>query len=203
MVDVRLATSADLDSISIALARAFADDPIFSYLFEGMSNVERRAARFFRELAPIQLAHNTLYVPEGDVVGASLWDPPGQWRMPVSTQLKMAPSLLFKVFGARSFSHLRDYARVEKVHAQQTEPHYYLAVLGTEPDQQGKGIGSALMQPILDQCDTEGVGAYLESSKEKNIPFYARHGFKVLSEHQFHAGGPSLWPMWRDPRPPV
>jgi GNAT superfamily N-acetyltransferase len=188
--------------MSVALARAFADDPIFNFLFEGMSDVESRAALFFRLLAPIQIAHQTAFVPEGDVVGASLWDPPGKWRMPISSQLKMAPSLLFRVFGARSFSHLRDYARVEKLHAEHTEPHYYLAVLGTEPDQQGKGIGSALMQPILDQCDIEGLGAYLESSKEKNIPFYARHGFEVVSEHSFHVGGPSLWPMWREPRPP-
>jgi GNAT superfamily N-acetyltransferase len=197
MVDVRLATPADVDSLSLALARAFADDPIFQYLFQGMSNVQDRAQRFFRMLAPLHLGHGTLFVPQGDVVGASLWDPPGQWRIPVATQLRMAPSLLVKVFGARSLSHLRDYAKVEKLHAQRTEPHYYLAVLGTEPDQQGKGIGSALMQPILDRCDQEGVGAYLESSKEKNIPFYARHGFEVVSEHVFHQGGPSLWPMWR------
>jgi GNAT superfamily N-acetyltransferase len=154
-------------------------------------------------LAPIHLGHETLLVPEGEVVAASLWDPPGHWKIPVMAQLKMAPSLLVRVFGARSFSHLRDYARVEALHAEHTEPHYYLAVLGTDPDHQGKGLGSALMQPILDRCDEEGVGAYLESSKESNIPFYSRHGFEVVSEHVFHQGGPSLWPMWRTPRPPL
>jgi GNAT superfamily N-acetyltransferase len=197
MVDVRPATPADVDSVARALARAFADDPIFGFLFDGMSDVQGRAARFFRMLAPLHINNGMLLVPDGEVVGASLWDPPGHWRIPVSAQIRMAPSLLFRVFGSRSFSHLRDYAKVEKLHAQHTEPHYYLAVLGTEPDHQGKGIGSALMQPILDRCDREGVGAYLESSKEKNIPFYARHGFEVVSEHSFHAGGPSLWPMWR------
>ena len=142
-----------------------------------------------------------MFVPKDEVVGASFWDPPGHWRMPITAQLKAAPTLL-RVFGARSFAHLMDYAKVEKIHARYTEPHYYLAVLGTDPDHQGHGIGSALMQPMLDRCDREGVGAYLESSKEHNIPFYRRHGFEVLFEHPFHAGGPSLWPMWRDPRPP-
>jgi hypothetical protein len=52
---------------------------------------------------------------------------------------------------------------------------------------------------MLDRCDSEGVGAFLESSKERNIAFYARHGFRVTSEVRF-PGGPPLWLMWRDPR---
>jgi hypothetical protein len=56
------------------------------------------------------------------------------------------------------------------------------------------------MQPVLEQCDTEGLPAYLESSKEKNIPLYERYGFKVTDELRLVKGGPPLWPMWREPR---
>jgi ribosomal protein S18 acetylase RimI-like enzyme len=87
---------------------------------------------------------------------------------------------------------------MEKAHAEQPD-HYYLAVLGTHPDQQGRGVGSALMAPVLAKCDAEGVGAYLESSKESNVPFYERHGFAVVGEVTFPSG-PTIWPMWRDPR---
>jgi GNAT superfamily N-acetyltransferase len=81
------------------------------------------------------------------------------------------------------------------------EPHWYLAVLGTATDHQGKGVGSALMAPVLAKCDAEGIPAYLESSKESNIPFYRRHGFEVSGEVNVK-NGPKLWPMWRDPQPP-
>ena len=33
-------------------------------------------------------------------------------------------------------------------------------VLGTDPDHQGRGLGSALMAPVLEHCDRDGVGAY-------------------------------------------
>ena len=80
-----------------------------------------------------------------------------------------------------------------------TPPHYYLAVLGTDPSHQGRGLGSMLMGPVLEQCDRDRVGAYLESSKERNIDFYARHGFRVIEEVRL-LRGPIMWKMWRDPR---
>jgi hypothetical protein len=57
------------------------------------------------------------------------------------------------------------------------------------------------MQPVLDTCDAEGIGAYLESSKESNVPFYERHGFRVTGEIVI-PDGPTLWAMWRDPVSP-
>lgn len=77
-------------------------------------------------------------------------------------------------------------------------PHRYLATLGTEPDAQGRGLGTAALAPVLEECDRDGVGAYLESSKESNIDYYVRFGFRVTEEMKLPRG-PSLWPMWRDP----
>ena len=72
-------------------------------------------------------------------------------------------------------------------------------MLGTDPDAQGRGLGSAVLQGVLEQCDSDGVAAYLESSKERNVDFYARHGFRVLDEIKL-LRGPTMWKMWRDPR---
>ena len=55
------------------------------------------------------------------------------------------------------------------------------------------------MAPILARCDDERLPAYLESSKEQNIPFYERHGFRVQQELEI-AGGPTLWAMVREVR---
>jgi hypothetical protein len=41
--------------------------------------------------------------------------------------------------------------------------------------------------------------AYLESSKEINVPLYERNGFKVTEQMTVPNGGPPIWLMWRDP----
>ncbi len=80
-----------------------------------------------------------------------------------------------------------------------TTPHYYLALLGTRPEHQGRGLGSALLAPVLTRCDGEGAPAYTESSNPRNIRLYERHGFEVIDELTL-PDGPPLWPMWREPR---
>jgi predicted N-acetyltransferase YhbS len=86
---------------------------------------------------------------------------------------------------------------MDKTHPR--EPHWYLAVLGTDPPHQGKGVGAALMTPVLARCDAEGTGAYLESSKPDNVPYYERFGFRVTGQIDMPKG-PTMWPMWRDPQ---
>jgi ribosomal protein S18 acetylase RimI-like enzyme len=87
---------------------------------------------------------------------------------------------------------------IEQAHPRQ--PHWYLAVLGTDPLHQGRGIGTALMAPVLERCDEEGLPAFLESSKESNVPYYERFGFRVERELKLGKGAPSVWPMWREPQ---
>ena len=51
-----------------------------------------------------------------------------------------------------------------------------------------RGFGNAgnapsctgVQRAVTDQCDAEGIGAYLESSDVKNVPLYTQHGFRIL-----------------------
>ena len=199
MPEIRSAERADVEAISRTLAAAFHDDPVFQFCF-GERDMPAGLERFFRILTPLHLKHHEVYVGTG-IEGASLWDPPGHWKLSVGDQLRAAPGLL-RVFGRRAPALLADYAKLEKIHASRPSDHFYLFALGTDPVHQGHGVGSALLQPVLDRADADGIGAYLESSKEANLAFYRRHGFEVVCEHEFHPGGPSVWPMWREPRPP-
>ena len=57
-----------------------------------------------------------------------------------------------------------------------------------------------MLGPVLERCDTEGVGAYLESSKDVNVPYYRHFGFEVRQEITHKNNGPKQWLMWRDPK---
>jgi ribosomal protein S18 acetylase RimI-like enzyme len=80
------------------------------------------------------------------------------------------------------------------------EPHYYLYMLAVHPDAQGRGHGSALLETGLARVDQERVGAFLETSKERNLPLYRRHGFEVTNAMHLAPGSPKVWFMWRPAR---
>jgi ribosomal protein S18 acetylase RimI-like enzyme len=78
------------------------------------------------------------------------------------------------------------------------QPHEYLWFLGVVPAAQGRGVGSALITPVLERADEAGYPAYLEATSPRNRALYERHGFRAGAPFAV-AGGPPLWPMWRDP----
>ncbi|MGO9344480.1 MAG: GNAT family N-acetyltransferase [Acidimicrobiales bacterium] len=80
-------------------------------------------------------------------------------------------------------------------------PHWYLVLLGCDPAWQRQGHGSALLAPVLQRADEDGIPAYLETQKQENLPWYRRHGFEVVQEITAR-GCPRMWAMRRDPREP-
>jgi GNAT superfamily N-acetyltransferase len=193
---VREATSADVAGLSAALARAFDDDPVTRWIFPSARYGERLQGFFTLNLTKLALRHRLVFTTE-DHRGGAIWMPPGAWELSLRDIVRTAPAHL-RVLGRKVPSALRTLLQIEKRHPR--APHYYLATLGTDPAFQGTGVGTALLQPVLERCDTEGLPAYLESSKERNLAFYGRHGFEVTEELQLRGGGPPLWLMWREPR---
>lgn len=190
---VRRARPSEAGPIADMLARAFADDPVMRWLFPDAP----RMRGFFASRARSLLRQDEVWTT-GDLAGAALWAQPGRWRIgPVET-VTLGVRFLF-AFGRRLPSVLEGLELVERAHPDRPL-HYYLAVIGTEPARQGEGIGTKLLEPVLQTCDEDEIGAYLESSKERNIDYYARFGFHVIDEVQM-PGGPHVWPMWRDPQP--
>jgi ribosomal protein S18 acetylase RimI-like enzyme len=142
------------------------------------------------------MSHRHVYTTD-DKSGVALWVPPDTWKFGLSEQLSTLVDFA-RVTGVRHLpSRIIGIQTLEQKHPK--EPHYYLPMIGTDPLFRGKGIGSALLQPILRTCDVEGIPAYLENTNEQNLPFYERHGFQVTEIFQFPFQGPKMWMMWREP----
>jgi len=190
-----LATDEDISPLAASLARAFEDDPVMVWLF-GDHAVRRgaRLRRFFGHEAKRHRKRGEVFTT-ADRAGAAFWDPPDGWRSSTADTLRSVPVIARSV-GWRVPRVVRGYELIEAAHPR--APHWYLAVVGTDPAAQGKGVGASLLRPVLDRCDSAGLGAYLESSKEQNIPYYQRFGFAVTGEIAL-PDGPTLWSMWREP----
>jgi len=192
---VRRAQPADVDALATTLARAFDDDPLTMWLFPDAAARRRRLPAFFRSLLRVALPVGEVYTAE-DARCAAIWNPPGTFPMGWRTDTRLGLTTT-RLVGWRIVTRARGLLYFASHHPK--EPHWYLQMLGTDPDDQGRGMGSAIMAPVLERCDREGERVYLESSKERNIPFYVRHGFAVTEEVRVPAG-PVVWAMWRDPR---
>ena len=192
---VRRARPADVDSLAATLARAFDDDPLTVWLFPHHASRQRRLPPFFRSLLRVALPIGEVYTAGGGR-SAAIWSPPGTFPMGWRTDARLGLTTT-RLIGWRVASRARGLLYFASHHPK--ERHWYLQMLGTDPDWQGRGVGSAIISPVLERCDREGERVYLESSKERNIPFYARHGFVVTEEIRV-PHGPLVWAMWREPK---
>ena len=194
---VRDASHDDRAALARSLADAFWDDPVTSWASPHHGARPAVLRHFFGTQLRHKLPGGFVYTDEKRA-GAAIWAPPKTWRTTPRQDLQLM----------RAFAHPRHWPRapmvaygllgLERVHPR-APAHFYLATLGVAPTAQGQGLGSRLLQPVLEICDRDGVPAYLESSKESNIAFYARHGFRVTGEIALPRG-PKMWAMWREPR---
>jgi GNAT superfamily N-acetyltransferase len=192
------------DRIPVAsevLARAFQDDPVAAYVIPDPHERARCLPPFYALPAALAERFGEAFVTGPDVLGAALWFPPGLTEFGAGHFQEVGAGSLAGQLPEGAFGRFAslvgylDGLRRRDVR----QPHWYLAILGVEPELQGRGIGGALMRPILDRCDRAQLPCYLETQKERNVPFYERHGFRVVVEVDEPTSGIRFWTMLREP----
>ena len=194
---VRRASFADSDRLVLSLVRAFDDDPVINWLLRQDSKRSQAFDLYFRTaLCVITMPRGEVFVTD-DCVGGALWVPSDKAEIGLARQLSLLPDMI-RAGRLRGMKRLMGMIDVmNKAHPH--ERHYHLQLIGVDPAHQRKGLGSALMQPMLARCDREECGAYVENTREENLAFYERFGFAVIGELDLGQGAPSVWRMWRDP----
>ncbi|NNN22277.1 MAG: GNAT family N-acetyltransferase [Acidimicrobiales bacterium] len=193
---VRLAKPSDIKGIAKTFAKAFYDDPVSSYFFPNDATRARALEKFFAIQVKYYLRKGIVYTND-DFHGASVWAAPNYKYGSVGEFFSLAPMLA--VLKGGSSRAIRALNVLDSKHPHDFE-HYYLSTLATHPQFQGKGVGSSMLKPILEICDSKAIPSYLESSKIENIPFYSSLGFKVTEEVSLPLNGPTLYLMWREPK---
>ena len=189
---IKVATDDDEQQAIAVLVLAFSADPVARW---GQPDAHKYLSQFpewVKLFAGKVFEHRSAYYIDG-FSGVAFWFPPG-----VQPDEEALVSLFQRAVPERVQQDLFGlFEQMGKYHPD--EPHWYLAMIGVEPNQQRRGFGSALMRHGLVTCDRDGKLAYLEASSPENVPFYERHGFEVLATIEV-GSSPPIFPMLRKPR---
>lgn len=187
LFEAAMKDSIDIENIFI---NAFSDDPVLRWISPNAS-----LSRFiFRIAVPEMLASGQIKITEGRS-GAIAVSPPRKHFSPKFTFDRVFRYL--KYFGTKSSFRFLKMLYLEQKNSPKSK-HYYVFSLGTRSEHRKQGIGSALLNQVLERADREHVLTYLENSNRANIPFYERHGFEIRNCIDLDANGTCLWFMYRE-----
>ncbi|NGO14160.1 GNAT family N-acetyltransferase [Streptomyces sp. HC44] len=193
-VVIRRAGEADREAVVRLLDEAFRDDPVSRWVFPDAEDRRRTHPLLMAAFLDIVLDEGYVDVTE-DGSACALWlsvpaeaheedeDGPARMREAVDP----------------------DNERIEQISRLTAEAHpagtahEYLWLIAVSPARQGEGLGTALIQHVLDRCDREHLPAYLEASNARSRGLYERLGFAFAGRTVDLPDGPSMWPMWRKP----
>jgi ribosomal protein S18 acetylase RimI-like enzyme len=185
----------------LLLGRAFCDYNLMVYC---QSDDARRltAATTIYGALMMDCVYNGQVHAAPDCHGVACWHPPGVggagfWR-DVRSGMLAVPFRL----GLAGFRRLLPYGEAGKRlhHEHAPMPHWHLSVIAVDPEHQGRGIASRLMQPMLDRADAERLHCYLDTHQDRNVRLYERHGFEVAERFEPPGHPLPVYAMLRRPR---
>lgn len=181
--------AADHDRAVDVLTRAFAADPAARWVFPDDRTYLHWFPRFVKAFAGKAFACGTAWAVD-DLSGVALW---------LAPNVHPDEEAVGKVMERSVREDRRDEVaalmeRMERSHPE--APHWYLPLIGVVPEHRRRGLGTALLHPVLRALDRDGAIAYLEATSWASARLYERFGFQVSAE--IRAGtAPPLYAMVR------
>lgn len=201
MIDVVDLGPDHIPAAGAVLARSLFEDGLAKHMYPDEDERKVRTPWHFSAMVRYGVLFGRVLTTAGEPQGVAVWLPPGETTMTdnriAAAGLDASPAVL----GEESFGRFASAMAEIEPYRDQDLPsqHWYLALIGVDPNHGGKGIGSSLMRPILALADEEGLPCYLETAEEGNVAFYRRHGFEVLRHGTVPDTAVEYWTMQRLP----
>jgi len=189
----RHVTRDDLPAVVDAMVSGFFDDPLYVWMYPDEDDRPGYLHETFALITGLALERGHLYTTAQRSAAAA-------WTAP---DVALVDADEGERFGAMVERHIGERVRHVLAGMIATEahrpgaPHFALHSLVVAAAVQGRGVGARLVAPVLARCDEDGLPAHLTSSAARNVPFYARLGFRVVAQTELPGGGPVMRSMIR------
>lgn len=201
---IRLERS-QMEKASQVSARAFMNDPMFSYLTPEAQQSRFKALEWLAtEALECCFLYGHVYTTP-ELKGVAAWLPPERSSFGTIQLLQLIWQLRlyllpFKCGWDKLERWLSLLKMTENYHQQDmaTQSHWYLASMFVDPSCQGQGVGSTLLKPILRKASAEKLPCYVVTFTEQAVNFYQKNGFEVIRKDRAIKDAPLFWNLKRD-----
>ena len=131
---VRKALPGDANTLAPMLARAFDDDPLATWMFPEAVARKKRLPRLFAALFGVTFPLGEVYTTKS-LRAAAFWNPPGTFPLGWRTNARMGLTMT-RILRQRLMVCAPGLMYFDTHHPR--EPHWYLQMLGTDPEFRGK-----------------------------------------------------------------
>lgn len=176
---MKKALKSDRNLIVDILSKSFDANQSVNYIVKQDQNREKRVRVLMNYSFDICFLFGDVYLSDNNQGCALVLYPDKKKTTLKSVMLDV--QLLFKSIGITNISKaLERESKIRKIQAK--EHMYYLWFIGVIPEHQGSGIGTDLINELIQDSRTQERNIYLETSSIKNLPWYKRFGFKIYNE---------------------
>lgn len=192
---VSLGQASDIGKITATISEAFSLDPAWGWAFPD----QLVRSQYWKFIVEAATRYPFVFKTTG-FEAASVWIPPGGSElMPeISDNIDAVLRELAKDRAEQVGAFLHRF----ESHHPQTEPHFYLAMVGIANSARGLGLGMSLLRHNLALIDKlYGLPVYLESSNQMNNRKYESVGFQRIGEFRTLDDREVVTCMWRPSSP--
>lgn len=184
------------------LATAFFEYPMFTFYFPDPQRRARDLPWYLRNVLNCAFRYGDVYTTL-EIAGVIFTLPPGHTEISLWEYVQNGFLLTPLLLGLRNYVRSMDCERfVGRTQAQlmQGRPHFYLWGLAVDPARKSNGIGTALLQPVLEKAGTQKMPIYLETHDERNVRYYQRYGFNLIHTANIPKHNLPIWCMAWEPQ---
>lgn len=173
---------ADINQKSLVvdiLSMSFDDNKSVNYVVKQDSNRQARIRGLMEYSFDICNAFGDVWMANDDQACALVLYPDKK-RSTLNAILWDAKLALSVIGLSRVSQVLSRESKIKSFHPK--ERFTYLWFIGVTPELQNKGKGSQLLHEIINESESQGRPIYLETSVDRNLPWYQKFDFEVFQE---------------------